>query len=430
MTTFNVSEELRKLRAKYAQILKEKVAYKTEFMNQSAVINSLREENENSKNLLQLALRDVQFHQKRHDELDSKLSKVAATSTTDRSDNFIDGIIFSRGQKDRTIEDKLKAQEGLDYVSTKDMTVRIHSLEESFEAMLSTKDIELASSVAELSRLKKANGTLIKQCGDLRQSNELLFIEIQGLKENIISAQSISENCQDLQSINDRLRIDLRESLKKNFELSNVLRGCSNTLTSNEELKSSIKLLEEEKRDLEESKRSLSIQLEAAIADSKTTRGLNETLTSERDYCNKMIDELKESNSRMTAECRTLQGEVDKANSVLSTTRSENSTLQERLISAENLVSRLESRSSIDLEVRHLKSQLSEAKRQIIEQNIEKEAEKVSSTSVSIIEKEEHSRKVYEKVILELRTDLEKMRRSEGVLLEQTEALKIKCAKI
>ena len=221
MTTFNVSEELRKLRAKYAQILKEKVAYKTEFMNQSAVINRLREENENSKNLLQLALRDVQFHQKRHDELDSKLSKVAATSTTDRSDNFIDGIIFSRGQKDRTIEDKLKAQEGLDYVSTKDMTVRIHSLEESFEAMLSTKDIELASSVAELSRLKKANGTLIKQCGDLRQSNELLFIEIQGLKENIISAQSISENCQDLQSINDRLRIDLRESLKKNFELSN-----------------------------------------------------------------------------------------------------------------------------------------------------------------------------------------------------------------
>ena len=53
----------------------------------------------------------------------------------------------------------------------------------------------------------------------MRQSNELLFIEIQGLKENIISAQSISENCQDLQSINDRLRIDLRESLKKNFEL-------------------------------------------------------------------------------------------------------------------------------------------------------------------------------------------------------------------
>ena len=248
--------------------------------------------------------------------------------------------------------------------------------------------------------------------------------------ENMISSQGVSERCQDLESINERLRIDLRESLKKNFELSSELRECSSTLTSYEELKSFVASLTDEKKDLEEAKRSLRIQLDAAVADSRTMRELNETLSSERDYCNKLIDELKESNSRISTDFRTLQNEINCANSDLSTMRLENSTLQERLFSAENSLSKLESTSSIDMEVRQLRSQLSEAKRQIVEQTIKKEAEKASASSISIIEREEHSRKVYENIILELRKDLEIERKSVDSLTEQIDALKMKCSKI
>ena len=437
MATYNMSEELRTLRAKYSQILKEKVAHETEVAIHSASVAKLRKENKKVTNMLHVAMQDVKFQQKRCHELESRLSSVTGTSTTDdKAKDFAEDTITTttlkrgEGNWNGASDDTLKLREGIQFVPIKEMMMKIHSLEESFEAMLSSKDIELSSSVAELNRMKKANGTLVRQCGDLRKSNELLFIEIQALKENIISTQNMSENCQDLESINERLRIDLRESLKKNFELSNDLRESSNALKSQTELKASIKSLLEGKKDLEESKRSLAFQLEAAVTDTKTMRELNATLASERNYCNELIEELKESNTRISTECKTLQGEVNDTNSMLSTLQLEKSTLQERLATAENSVSRLESTASIDADVRQLRSQLSEAKRQLVEQSINKEAEKVSSASLSIVEKEEHSRKVYENVIMELRTDLEKERKSKTVVLEQIESLKTKCVRV
>ena len=140
MTTYDVSEELRALRTKYAKVFKEKIACESEFIVQSTVVTNLKDENEKSKDMLQMALRDVEFQQKRCNELELKLSKLNVSSTTDGSSDSTDDIAVRReeGRSNRATDDQLNPQEEIEYISTKEMKGRINALEESFEAILNS----------------------------------------------------------------------------------------------------------------------------------------------------------------------------------------------------------------------------------------------------------------------------------------------------
>lgn len=392
-----VSEELRQERQKCTIALQDRARQKVENESMKQLLlqyqaelrdNSRKNEILNVRVVsVETVISDLQEElrekEKEIDELRNKLIEkdgifVVEEQTKSKISNEFQGLVV----RNSSLENSLNAQES-----------RLISYEES-----------AVEQKAEIERLRNSNKLLDSRHNDLNNLIATQSTELEKLRNQLKRNEGISEFYQDIESLSAKLRSDLEDSTKKNFDLTTQLREVVQKLnekTLNEVEQSKLlqtalsqeKILQDQVRDFELSEAELTKRIQIEIKSSAAAKLRAEAAQKGKEFLSEQVNELKAAYDREIENTQKLESLLETTNSSLASLRSELAAVQERASQAETALEKAEGADALAMEVEALRSQLAEVRKQLVKRSIDDEAG--ATAPHTLIEREQNSRKVF-----------------------------------
>lgn len=155
---YTLSEDLRLLRSKYTDALKQKLELNAQCEAQRLQLENLQEEDEKRKQLLDIALLDIEVAHKKNSEYELKLQQTSSSSSSSSSAAGLDqntqlrivrdtrANSFDEGNESASRRPSFSTNEQ----SIKELEAKMATMTKSFETLLSAKDIELSMTSTEV----------------------------------------------------------------------------------------------------------------------------------------------------------------------------------------------------------------------------------------------------------------------------------------
>jgi chromosome segregation ATPase len=258
---------------------------------------------------------------------------------------------------------------------------------------------------------------------------------------------TISEKYTWLQQNGEEVRRELEDTLRRNTALSRQSREAQDLATAREgevhryqdaleEATARIKELEEENKDILDVQKELTLQIGVHTAALAAERTRSEDARVNRQYLDAHVNELRDAHSSALQQCASTESELAAANTKISALMVELTTRREQAQQVEAAQQEAEHAHTLSVEVETLRGELTNVRKQLVRRDVEDEANAASSgdgsglSSKAMSERETNSRKVYEGIIEDLRSSLDKALTEQYALVNQLELARRKGGRV
>ena len=372
--------------------------------------------------------------------LKESLNELRSTEDKLRSDIKISNI-NNEELESYNREQKLKYQ-SLSYEMEllNDKLSKLQITNDGLDGRIQAKDQLIDEYKDEISRLKKTiksnddKVNLITQALNTSvQSNEELKLKArkadnihQTYMQLLKSYDDLKREYESVSISNETLDQKLKDSIITLEEKDNEI---ENLKDHNSQLKRQNAVHSEDIRNLEIEKDELTkrVVAEAELASSSMMRA--DVACKGKEFIDQQLDEYRKSHSNALDAKTSLEQQLNHSRNTILSLQNDLSESQKKIMEMEGLLSDASKNQAMASEVELLRNQLSDIRKKLLRREMEEEGSSTLS-SKAIIEREQQSRAVYESIILELRTENDKINSKNLETLQKMEDLARKANRV
>lgn len=298
---------------------------------------------------------------------------------------------------------------------------KIRSLEknnQSLEAALINKEDCIEEMQGEIKTLRDRQNNFEEKEESIFQLQSGTMRELDELRARAKKAELVKDSYHRQLSSNEDLRRELEKTTENNSFLSKQLREATKVSSELQQQQASLEdrlshITRErdqyysDARDLEAMANELSktVQAEQEIARNANLRG--DGATRGKEFMDQQLEEMRTAYGNMMDENSALESELCETKAQMMQLSKDLSLSREKAAMVDAALAEAAGAQALASEVECLRAQLSDVRKQLIKRDIEEDANSVSPRAV--LEREAHTRQVYETIILELRSELDRV---------------------
>jgi chromosome segregation ATPase len=405
-----LSDDLRQERQKATIALQDRARLRVEVESLKGTVLQLQQD---LKDCRQFMESNDQHREQLHGEvtilLSEKQEMVAELhQLRDKLSHADSDINTNHHERDKAIEDM------------KLMRSQVNSLQSShavIEAKLHVKEQQLHEYISEIEKLRHA----VTQSDEKENRTNSILLdrlkEIDELSSRIQQAEVVKESYHQHLLSSEEIKRELEKSMSNSLFISQQLRESSHRLSEQHAYAQDLEVklqrvsmqneaLASDKHELECAVEELSARVRAEAEMASTEQQRADACARAKEYLEKQVHELRQAHSGLADANHRLEQLLSEATAEISSLNSELIKSSEREAEKDIALEAAQQSQSMASEVEFLRAQLGEVRKQLIRRGIEEEASVL--TPKTLMERENHSRQVYEGIILELRTDLDR----------------------
>ena len=349
--------------------------------------------------------------------LRSKIAELEGVIEQDKSD--IETLTADLYESNRRIEEERNVAESLK-VQSQDFSDQIKTkLQQcdSYEARMADAQSMIGQLQAEVERSRRmtaASENKYETSSSIIQEQARQIAQLQATAEQ---TELLRSEYSKISASDSQLRLDLQESVAKNVSLTNQMHDAvakaNAEANRTADLSSRIVELENERdllqRTAAESAAALSemerrLGAEAQVAETASSRA--ELAVQMRESLESQLEDVKFAHESVLEARNRVERDFNKAVGDLEAERRELAQTKEQKMELEKMLSEYESNQTLAVEVEFLRGQLGQLRQQQAQRDLDTEAGELAPKA--ILEREEQSRKMFEGIIFELRTELDR----------------------
>eukprot|EP01038_Epipyxis_sp_PR26KG_P006650 gene6650-9129_t len=385
----------------------------------------LRIEIESLKQIIDRQIIEIKDYQIANEELQQELAEK--TSKLLNAQNLADGyekelqtIKYEIRDNRNDTSEKLDSYEKVvqDNNEKSLLISKLQSSVDNFEQGLATKDNMMKELKNEIANLRRNQSAIEQRSFDNLQQLKEQAKSNQELKSKVDYALIIEDNYEQSKFSNEELRSELENALVTIANLSHDLREANKvaneSVYSIESMKTQLYSVISEKdqlitelEELENHHDELLSRIEVEIETTKSAQSHAEAATRGKDFAEKQLSQLRETHQDAIQRAHKSEELCNESKSKISNLTSELNLAYDRIAELEDLTKGLQGMQSMMSEIDSLRNQLNEMKKQLIKRDLEDEAG--NSAPRMILERENSGRQVYEGIIMELRSEIDKI---------------------